>query len=185
MVGDTGLNVLDTGPLSPEPSLIRKREIYALGARIASQVGYGPNGDIESAVCKAGGRIEYRDPCYFYQDGKGSIYIKKLRDFVIYVSMFTSLSRDRFTIAHELGHYVLHYFIPFKDAQKYPTMVCERAGKGRVEWEANWFASGFLMPQCEFKKALDEEDGDVFFVAERFGVSSRAAEFRASIIDEM
>ncbi|MBF0401667.1 MAG: ImmA/IrrE family metallo-endopeptidase [Magnetococcales bacterium] len=171
--------------LTPEPSFIRKKEVYALGARIASQLGYSPNGDIESAVRKAGGRIEFRDPFDFDLGDSGSIHIKKLRDFVIYVSIFTSLSRDRFTIAHEIGHYVLHYFIRFKGVQEQEAMVCERAGEGRVEWEANWFAAGFLMPQKEFKKALEEEDCDVYLVAERFGVSSRAAELRAKIIDEM
>lgn len=56
----------------------------------------------------------------------------------------TSPERDRFSIAHELGHYFLHFRMT-KQA-----MVAQRFGSTREEWEANWFAAGFLMPAAEF-----------------------------------
>ncbi|MBF0097188.1 MAG: ImmA/IrrE family metallo-endopeptidase [Magnetococcales bacterium] len=175
--------------IEPKPSNIRKEEIYSLGAKIAGHLNYGPNGDIEAAVRKAGGRIEFRDPWELDLGDSGSVRIRDLYDFVIFISTFTSSSRDRFTIAHELGHYVLHYFIPFRNSPRSGgedrTMICARAGEGRVEWEANWFAAGFLMPQDKFREALEQECGDFDLVAERFGVSSKAAEIRAKIIDRM
>ena len=47
----------------------------------------------------------------------------------------------------------------------------------RWEWEANWFASAFLMPSEEFQKAF--HDGDA---SEKFGVTSSAVSVRAKTL---
>lgn len=58
-----------------------------------------------------------------------------------------SASRSRFDAAHELGHAVLHRDVPrsqFTDGQKHPI----------IEWEANRFASAFLLPASSFPMDL-------------------------------
>lgn len=58
-----------------------------------------------------------------------------------------SAARSRFDAAHELGHAVLHRSVPrgqFTDGRKHPI----------IEWEANRFASAFLLPASSFPMDL-------------------------------
>ena len=69
-----------------------------------------------------------------------------------------------FTLAHEIGHFVLHRklkitpedYAPIIDTQR--ELVTGRkqvkTTKERIEWQANKFASAFLMPRKTFKDAL-------------------------------
>lgn len=161
----------------PEAGNFSKKSVYQLAAKIAAQLDYTPNGDIHAAIKKAGGSIDYRNPDELEGGESGSMIIESVGKFQILLSNYTSMNRDRFTIAHELGHYVLHYFIK---AQKSPIgrMICTRAGEGRVEWEANWFAAGFLMPEPDFRR-IYEELQDPETVADCFGVSLSAVKVRA------
>jgi Zn-dependent peptidase ImmA (M78 family) len=47
----------------------------------------------------------------------------------------------------------------------------------RCEWEANWFASAFLMPADEFKAAYAHG-----IASETFGVTAAAVEVRAKTL---
>jgi len=49
----------------------------------------------------------------------------------------------------------------------------------RKEMEANKFAAELLMPECDFIRVWSERDGNAVRVANYFGVSKPAAEFRA------
>ncbi|MEO5331884.1 MAG: ImmA/IrrE family metallo-endopeptidase [Magnetococcus sp. YQC-5] len=167
---------------SPKAGNYRREEVYELGTQIAQQLGYKPNGDITAAIKKAGGTIEYRAPSDLEAGDSGSMIIHSIRNFTIYLSKYTSANRDRFTVAHELGHYVLHYFIIKKDNEQLEPMVCTRAGDGRVEWEANWFAAGFVMPEEIFKTIFNKRKGNLELVAAHFGVSRSDAEIRANYL---
>lgn len=97
--------------------------------------------------------------------------------------------RQRFTIAHELGHYRLH------DADAYLDGTASlrfrdgtsATGTDREEREANAFAAGLLMPadwvQDHFiamvtaRRAMDE-DSAVVRLADRFDVSEQAMRIR-------
>ncbi len=80
--------------------------------------------------------------------------------------------RSRFTVAHEIGHAVLH---PQQDhidyRQKYIFDIKEQ--------QANRFAAALLMPSIEFKKIF-KLFGDYSQIASYFGVSEIAARIRAS-----
>ena len=67
--------------------------------------------------------------------------------------------RYHFSVGHEIGHWQLHrqYFRNadeqgemFTDSQPGPTVICRTSqAKERIEWQANYFSSCFLMPrQC-------------------------------------
>lgn len=66
---------------------------------------------------------------------------------VIYVNPNDSLERQRFTIAHELGHYVCGHLnnnnIMFRDSTK----QYSKYNYDLKEYEANKFAAEFLMPK--------------------------------------
>lgn len=100
-------------------------------------------------------------------------------------------NRQRFTIAHEIGHYCLHvkgsdtnalfvdkkYAVHHRDADS-------SLGKYKMEREANLFASILLMPKDLVSKAIEEhevdffDDPDIFLLARKFGVSEQALGFR-------
>lgn len=87
--------------------------------------------------------------------------------------------RQRFTIAHELGHFVLHRH----DRQAFQCGgddVCTSAGEETdIETEADKFASYLLMPADDFRSHIDPRDIDVTIdvlsaLADRYAVSLQA-----------
>ena len=90
----------------------------------------------------------------------------------IYLNENTPPERQTFTLAHELGHYMLHDHKKGKlriDKFNYRANTKE----AREETEANYFAASMLMPREKFstvlKQARSFED-----VAKYFGVSNAA-----------
>ena len=81
--------------------------------------------------------------------------------------------RLRFTIAHEIGHFVLH---PGR-------AVSERGGPTnqstvRLEREADQFAAELLMPEQLVRQAVLDDGGDLRRLADRFDVSTQAMSLR-------
>lgn len=93
----------------------------------------------------------------------------------IYINGNESETRQRFTLAHEIGHAVLHRGRKVVDYRK----TIDAPGVVPEEREANSFASELLMPPDRFKKAWRDRSGNVYRVAAYFGVSHAAASFRA------
>lgn len=116
------------------------------------------------------------------QDGRG----------VIGVSVQHPPTRQRFTIAHEIGHFLLHkdimpVFIDKQFLQPYFTAFRDSTsstGENKREREANSFAAALLMPPRLVLDAIatlqtDITDDDaVEDLAKRFQVSRQAMAFR-------
>ena len=161
-----------------------KASIEQFAEQVAGHVNFKPGDNIEDLVMRAGGKLVVG----FSGNGNGesgSIVASAIDDFVIYISPHTSLKRDKFTIAHELGHLLLH-LDPIKKNDPDAGM---RAGRWvdrgdqeqtRAEWEANWFAAGFLMPAARFREAFKKMKLES--VAEKFGVSISAAKIRVKTL---
>ncbi|MBO9436302.1 ImmA/IrrE family metallo-endopeptidase [Ruegeria sp. R13_0] len=148
---------------------------------LAKKIGFGPGDSIEELVQRIGGRLVV-GTSGFGDEESGSIIAREVNDFEIFVSRHTSLKRDRFTIAHELGHLLLH-FRAIKDEDEHAVMRATRyvdqsdQDQQRAEWEANWFAAAFLMPSTEF--AATVKKSGVHSAAIEYGVSQVAADIRA------
>lgn len=128
--------------------------------------------DVYRLVANLGGCIETRD-------GGESLKVQDTGQFTIFLPHFTTEMRDRFTIAHELGHYFLHYRYADIDGP----MSYDRGGRNRAETEANVFAATLLMPAEPFEEKWKEHSGDVWRVAGYFGVSPAAARVRAEVLE--
>jgi Zn-dependent peptidase ImmA (M78 family) len=137
---------------NPKPCNLAKEEIYQKAKDISKQYDFEIGGDLKPIVTEMGGEIEYEDIDYFLLDGSSSIFIERIGDFCIKIPQFTSPLRDRFTLAHELGHYVLHYL----DQGRTDKMKVARRIKGTIGTEANYFAAEFLMPSDKFKEKWEE-----------------------------
>lgn len=94
----------------------------------------------------------------------------------IYVSIDDSRSRQAFTVAHELGHFLLH---SKKQDIFYRHQVTEfdTNNEAEDEQEANWFAASLLMPK-ELVMRFWKKSKDVELLAAYFGVSRSAAYWR-------
>ncbi|MBF5094004.1 ImmA/IrrE family metallo-endopeptidase [Azospirillum sp. INR13] len=169
----------------PIESGLNKASVDRFAANIANQVGYVSGQPLEPVVQKLGGRIAVRNFWEMDSLGSGSIRINEPGDFEIYVAAHTGPVRDRFTIAHELGHYILHYLWPRSQGRVIGPTEAQRYGSGRVEWEANWFAAGFLMPAESFNSEFHNSGGNLPYLSERFGVSMEAARIRAQSLGLM
>jgi predicted transcriptional regulator len=182
-MGRAKLSVL-ANYLLPKPTFAGKKAINDFAEAAATKFGYKPGGSIEAIVVRLGGTIEHLDP--LDADSPDSICVEGRRSFKIFISSYTSSQRDRFTIAHELGHYILHYPVLIKTdplARMKATRWVDESNSElvRAEWEANWFAAGFLMPTAEFSEKL--ESGNLSSTASYFGVSESAAKVRAQSLE--
>ncbi|MER8644571.1 MULTISPECIES: ImmA/IrrE family metallo-endopeptidase [unclassified Mesorhizobium] len=82
--------------------------------------------------------------------------------------------RGRWTVAHELGHLVLHKSaVPLDRAPRRYSQMKELPAYASAEWQANAFAAGFLMPET-----LIRDFTDVLEIMPFFAVSRTAAEKR-------
>jgi Zn-dependent peptidase ImmA (M78 family) len=86
--------------------------------------------------------------------------------------------RRRFTIAHEIGHFVLH---PERCRPERGGGVNE-AGR-REEREADTFAAELLMPEHLVREAVREQGLDATRLADRFEVSRKAMQTRLRSLD--
>lgn len=167
--------------VAAEPSNLTKGQVFALAESIAKQLDYQPGGDIRALIEQVGGSVRVEDTLTTAPDKSGSLYVEGPDKFSIIVPAHTSPRRDRFTIAHEFGHFIVHYLWRHQAGKgSAPAkMVAFRSGSERVEWEANWFAAAFLMPEDRFKEEYIRSGGNLTKIASIFGVSESAAEVRS------
>lgn len=122
----------------------------------------------------------YREP------GKKNTPEKK----IIGVNRGHRKTRQRFTIAHEFGHLLLHRGHPvFMDRWVLVDLREERRGEGNAaqEREANWFAAELLMPEewvetalraMNSRRSLGDEGRLIRELAKEFNVSLQSMEYR-------
>jgi Zn-dependent peptidase ImmA (M78 family) len=106
----------------------------------------------------------------------GSIERTSSNRFLIKVNADHSETRKRFTLAHEIAHYILHRDL-IGDGITDDAMY--RSGQpSHVETEANQYAAGILMPAQLIKDQWRRGVKSYVEMANKFGVSSKAAEIR-------
>lgn len=146
------------------------------------------------------GEINLKELCYFYgiqlefkrlEDQISGFYVVKNDRPYIICNQNDSLKRQRFTIAHELGHHFLHKDTPLfvnkkggLASQIYHRDEQSSTGEIRKEREANAFAAALLMPEnlienqvFNSKNTIDIDDL-INDLAETFNVSAQAMSFR-------
>ncbi len=101
----------------------------------------------------------------------------------IVVQYDTSLKRQLFTIAHELGHYSLHKHKE-KDVYLRDVANLDDPTIKKEEQEANWFAASLLMPKNAFM-FFYRYNPSITFLSETFQVSQSAAFYRLQNIQAL
>ena len=98
---------------------------------------------------------------------------------IVYNETIRSAGRRNFTLAHELGHYLLHrHANPGGLECTSRNMADWDEGRNKIEGEANTFASYLLMPLDDFRAQIKGRVIDIDVMAElsdRYAVSLTAA----------
>jgi Zn-dependent peptidase ImmA (M78 family) len=139
--------------------------------------------DVEAVVKRQ--RIDVR-PQPMEESVSGMLVIKDGRA-TIGVNQSHHPNRQRFTLAHELGHYLLHgkrtrVFVDSSTMFFRDGLAAE--GTDKVEIEANAFAAELLMPESVLRDIARHQPVDAFddraiqSLAAKFGVSVRALTIR-------
>lgn len=151
--------------------MLELKTIQGFAEAVAKENDYKPGGDLQDLVKKIGGSIIFKDTlCPEHRDY--SLLIRGAGDFYIILPRHTDPVKDRFIIAHELGHYFIHYLYKQRAQGR---MKVPRVGVGREEKEANVFAASFLMPMEEFRSSFKLHKGNLAPIASQFGLSMRDA----------
>ena len=111
---------------------------------------------------------------------------------IVGINALHSPARQRFTLAHELGHVRLHWDILERavhvDKGSLRRDSLSSTGTDPIERQANAFAAELLMPEFLFKQAIGERSVDleddllVQALAKKFRVSEAAIRFRIGAI---
>ncbi len=157
---------------------LRRPEIEA--TRILECVGIAnPPVPVERLARELGARLRFEP---FEGEISGLLFRENGR-IVIGVNALQQKARQRFTVAHELGHLVLHQHDPLHIDRHFRVRHRDEVsaqGIDRAEIEANAFAAALLMPRQMLEEdlreqALDLEDDDaVRRLAQRYRVSLQA-----------
>ena len=147
--------------------------------------------DIENIVSRLNGKIEYFSENITEEIIKGAWqesikgYDESDISFTIRINENNVKTRQRFSIAHELGHLFLHMGYLKDDWNAIPVGEKYKRELGTytaIEEEANEFAGAFLMPSSLFiekaKKTASESYYNLDKIAEYFNVSVSAVLYR-------
>jgi Zn-dependent peptidase ImmA (M78 family) len=141
---------------------------------------------VEKVAKRLGAQVRFSP---FDHELSGMIYVKDGVP-IIGVNSLHHPNRQRFTIAHELGHLQLHRPMITSNVhvdRSFPALMRDprsATGTERVEIEANRFAAELLMPRKLIEQALAarqfdiDDDGPIDELAKRFRVSKQAVEYR-------
>ena len=117
-------------------------------------------------------KIEYAP----MEAGMSGELFSKDGSWIIRINQDHNRKRQRFTLAHELGHYLLHKDknSGFRDA-----VFFRNETLNSMEYNANEFASKLLMPEKTVRKYIDEEEvRNIGELANKFFVSALAMKYR-------
>jgi hypothetical protein len=103
-----------------------------------------------------------------------SQHVIKLREDV-YEGACEGKGRDRLTVAHELGHYILHDDLAFPRSMKESEIPAYRS----AEWQAKCFSGELLVSAKYAGQCLDDSDA-----ASLFGVSDVAGKYQMKKLRE-
>lgn len=136
--------------------------------------------------------IEIKKSPYDGEKGVSGVLIRDSSKNIIGVNTTDNEHRQRFTMAHEIGHFLLHAGNQIYVDRKYNVNFRDKkSGEGtdNEEIEANTFASMLLIPDNFLLKDLRKNDTDILntkdikFLADRYNVSPEAMSLRLSRVN--
>ncbi len=147
-----------------------------------------PPVDVEHIASSLGARVIYTA----MDDDHCGMIFKEGEEYIIGVNSLHSRNRQRFTIAHEIGHLCLHkdkidgVHIDSAFAERLNRDARSSQGNDRIEVEANRFAAELLVPTVTLRTKLKgmqidiDDDGLIDELADEFEVSFQSMSIKIS-----
>ena len=154
-----------------EPVLIRDVNDIISTARDNNWIDNKGNIDIEQVAKSKNIRVEY-----VLMESSTSGYLRQENGiWVIGVNSLHNPKRQRFTIAHELGHFYMHKDknIDFED-----TTFLKNLYNSPIEYSANEFGANLLMPESSIREAIQSGIKNIKELSTKFDVSIAAIKHR-------
>lgn len=165
---------MGTTEFSPKAVRLSRKEIHDVAEEFGKIVGYTPSVNLRSVVEKLGGNIV--DQTIGDELVAEASYIEVTPNqnplFTIHMTAMPLAPSERYTIAHELGHLVLHSQF---GRQAIVAKNDFRTASEPAERQAHEFAMAFLVPKNEVEKLIDEIGAYPLGLAARFDVSVEVA----------
>ncbi len=135
--------------------------------------------DVFKLADRIGIEVKYSTFNLTFSDEISGLLVKKDKNPVIGVNREHHHHRQRFTVAHELGHYILHGGETIHyDAGREPLYFRSDSIYNADEREANRFAAELLMPEHLVSRCIEAGTCTVETLAEIFDVSDDAMRYR-------
>lgn len=144
---------------------------------------FKPHGtsDMHGLITYLGGKVKISDPEYHQFDVHGTLEVRSDNDWTVYLPKHTGPLQDKFTLAHELGHFILHSLMGKK-----PLMASRVFRLNQVpdaaEVEADMFALALLMPKRLITSAIKKYGNSPVALSAVFGIHSSLVEIRLKTI---
>jgi len=141
--------------------------------------------DLDSLASAIGLRVKY---AYLTDEISGMLERNETDAFVVTINSSHVPTRQRFTLAHEIGHYILHRSLVGDGLDDNMAYRSTDIGKyhntsigPREETEANRFAAELLMPMSLVNREWQSGDYTLKQMATRYGVSEAAMKIRLGV----
>lgn len=165
---------------SPVATKLKTEAIINYAERVSIQLDFEPGKSIFKCVHKLGGEIKNTLLSQLEENVAGAILVHGQNNFDVFIAHDTDFDTDQFTVAHEIGHYLLHS----KQGQiKIEAAKTISKTDDSAEHEANWFALAFLTPISKIKH-FQSKGYDSAKIAELFGISENLMNIRLKRIAE-
>ena len=108
-------------------------------------------------------------------------------EFIIRINRHEARHRQRFTLAHELAHYLLHRDKIVAEGGWSENVLLRSGQPANIEYEANRLASDLVIPSALLSATTAEYAGPITSeviedLARRFGVSTAALEIKLQMV---
>lgn len=155
--------------------------------KLLSQCGFNPDNidirrakDFSTNLEQISDALEVKVIEHSFSDNISGVFFKKDGKLFLGVNSNHHEHRRRFTIAHEIGHYILHSAEVLHYDKSDPDKIYLRADNvlGLDEVEANHFAAELLLPEKLLLKCIENNILSIKDLAERFNVSEDTMRYR-------
>ncbi len=174
------------------PKIEKAKDPCECAEEVLARLGIkSPPAPVEKIAKALGAQVRFAP---FDDELSGMVHIKDGLP-IIGVNALHHPNRQRFTIAHELGHLELHRDMITAAVhvdKAFPALMRDSnsaTGMEKIEIQANQFAAALLMPCAMIREALAgrqfdiEDEGPLEELAKKFKVSKQALEYRIRNMD--